>query len=82
VVIHVVPDTGYFPGRAGEFAIASSLEIPDTVDLITVQDHVTEDPAVVGTVVALFEEIRGYALNVADSRAVIQEALQRWKSQD
>jgi hypothetical protein len=81
VVIQVVPDTGYFPGRDGEFAIASGSDIPDIVDLITVQDNVTNDPAVVGTVVALFEEIRGYALNVADSRAVISEAIQRWKSQ-
>jgi Domain of unknown function (DUF5753) len=81
VIIQVVPDTGYFPGLEGAFHIASGPGIADTVDMVTVEDHVTDDPAVVGKVLARFEEIRGYALNVAESRTVITEALQRWNSQ-
>jgi transcriptional regulator with XRE-family HTH domain len=82
VVIQVVPDDGsYFPGLDGEFAIATGPDISDTVIMVTVEDQVSDESAVSGKVIALFEEIRGYALNVAQSRAVISEALQRWKSQ-
>ncbi len=82
VVIQVVPDDGsYFPGLDGQFDIATGPAIADTVDMITVEDHVTDDPAVAGKVIAMFEGIRGYALNVAQSRVVMTEALQRWKSQ-
>lgn len=82
VVIQVVPDDGsYFPGLDGEFAIATGPDISDTVIMVTVKDQVSDESEVSGKVIALFEEIRGYALNVAQSRAVISEALQRWKSQ-
>lgn len=80
VIIQVVPDSGYFPGMAGAFQIASGPAIPDTVDMETVEDCVTDDRGVDGKVAALFEEIRSYALNAADSRALIQEAIRRWKS--
>jgi hypothetical protein len=49
--------------------------------MVAVEDQTTEDAAVVRRVAALFEEIRGYALNVQDSRALIMEAIERWKSQ-
>ncbi|MCW2933594.1 MAG: hypothetical protein JWM19_4556, partial [Actinomycetia bacterium] len=39
------------------------------------------DPIVVGKVIALFQEIHGYARSVAESRTLITEAIQRWKSQ-
>jgi transcriptional regulator with XRE-family HTH domain len=82
VVIQIVPDDGdYFPGLDGEFAIATGPAISDTVDLITVEDHVSDESDVAGKVIALFEEIRGYALNVAQSRVAISEALQRCQSQ-
>jgi len=74
-------DGSYFPGLDGELAIATGPAISDTVDMITAEDHVSDEPDVAGKVIALFEEIRGYALNVAQSRAVITEALQRWRSQ-
>ena len=81
-VIQVVPDDGsYFPGLDGQFEIATGPAISDTVALVTVEDHVSDESDVSGKVIALFEEIRGYALNVAQSRAVIAEALQRWRSQ-
>jgi hypothetical protein len=81
VTIQVVPDAGYFAGVEGQFDIASGPEIPDTVDMATVIDHVTDDPAMVATVLALWEEIHGHALTVAQSRQVITEAIERWKSQ-
>jgi hypothetical protein len=65
----------------GQFAIASGPAISDTVIMVTVEDHASDESGVAGKVIALFEEIRGYALNVAQSRAVLSEALQRWKSQ-
>jgi transcriptional regulator with XRE-family HTH domain len=80
VVIQVVPNTGYFAGFEGQFEIASGSAIADTVDMVTLEDHVTDDPASADRVIALFEHIRGYALNVVDSRAVITEAIERWKT--
>jgi transcriptional regulator with XRE-family HTH domain len=81
VIIQVVPDDGaYFPGLDGEFAIATGPAIADTVDMITVEDHVTDEPQAANKVIALFEEIRGYALSAVQSRAVISEALERWGS--
>jgi transcriptional regulator with XRE-family HTH domain len=44
VVIQVVPDTGYFAGFEGQFEIASGPAIADTVDMVTLEDHVTDDP--------------------------------------
>jgi transcriptional regulator with XRE-family HTH domain len=82
VVIQVVPDDGsYFPGLDGQFDIATGPDITDTVDMITVEDHVTDEEAVANKAIALYEEIRGYALNVAQSRAVISEAIERWSRQ-
>ena len=81
VVLQVVPDTGsYFPGLDGQFAIASGPAISDTVIMVTVEDHVSDDPDVGGKVIGLFEEIRGYALNAAESRALITEAIEKWKN--
>jgi len=59
----------------------SGPEIPDTVNMVTVEDHVTDDPAKVGTVTALFEEIRSYARNAKESRSLLMEANERWSSQ-
>jgi transcriptional regulator with XRE-family HTH domain len=82
VVLQIVPNTGsFFPGLDGQFDIASGPAISDTVDMITVEDHVTDDSTVVGKAIALFEEIRSYALNAAESRALITEAIETWKSQ-
>jgi hypothetical protein len=77
----VVRDTGYFFGLEGEFGIARGREIPDTLNVVSVEDRATTEPAVVDRVAALFERIRGHALTIEESRAIIQEALQRWNSQ-
>jgi transcriptional regulator with XRE-family HTH domain len=81
VVIQIVPAAGYFPGVEGAFEIASGPAISDTVIMVTVDDHVSDEPDVAGRVIALFEEVRGYAPSVAELRKVISEALQRWKAQ-
>jgi hypothetical protein len=81
VVLQVVRDTGYFPGIRGPFTIASGEAIPDTLLMLAIEDQTMEDTALTRKAAALFEEIRGYALSVADSRAVILEAIQRWSQQ-
>jgi hypothetical protein len=82
VVLQVVPDDGSdFPGLDGEFAIASGPAIPDTVVTVTVTDHVSDEPGEAAKVIALFEEIRSYARSAAESRTLMTEAIQRWKSQ-
>ena len=53
----------------------------ESINMITVEDQTTNTSAVVDRTIALFEDIRGYALSVMESRALIQEALQRWKTQ-
>jgi transcriptional regulator with XRE-family HTH domain len=81
VVLQVIPDDGYFPGVAGPFEIASGPGISDIVDQVTVEDYVTDDPAVVGKVIARFAAIHGYARSVVDSRTLISEAITFWQSQ-
>ena len=81
VILQVVRDTGYFFGLEGEFMIASGHIIPDTLNMVTVEDQTTTDPAMVDRSTALFERIRGHALTIEESRSIIQEAVQRWSQQ-
>lgn len=81
VVIQVVREAGYFLGFAGQFQVASGRTIPDTLNMITVEDQTMNTPAVVDRAIALFEDIRGYALSVTESRTLILEAIKRWKSE-
>ena len=80
MIIQIVSDTGYFVGMEGAFQIISGPAFPDTVDLETVEDHVTDEPAAVSRVAALFEVIRSYAVNAKESRSLLTEA-ERWNSQ-
>lgn len=82
VVIQVVRDTGeYFRGCRGQFQIATGREIPDTLVMITLEDQTSNNPALVDSAAALFERIRGHAEPMDESRAIIQEALERCQSQ-
>jgi hypothetical protein len=81
VIIQVIREAGYFLGFEGQFEIARGRAIPDTLNMITLRDQTTSDPVVVDEAAMLFEQIRSYALNVAGSRALIQEALPQWQSQ-
>jgi len=78
VVIQVVRDKGYFPGLRGPFEIASGEAVPDTLLTLAAEDQSSEDTTLTRKAIALFEEIRGYALNIADSRTVIMEAIKVW----
>lgn len=81
VVIQVVRENGYFPGRRGQFEIASGHGIPDTLVMYNVEDQTQDDEALVSKAAALFERIRGFALPVEESQAIIREALKQCKSQ-
>jgi hypothetical protein len=70
----------YFAGHDGQFQIASGPTIPGTMSQVGIQDHTTTTPAVVDRASMQFEVIRSYALSAPNSRALIQEALQQWKS--
>ena len=80
VVIQVIPDGGYFPGARGPFEIAIGPGIPDTLLMLTVEDQMMEDTALTRKTIALFEQVRGHALSVTDSREVILEAIEQWKT--
>lgn len=80
VTIQVVRDTGYFMGLDGAFQIASGDGMPDILMMLAVEDQPSEDPTRTRRILALFEEIRGYALSVEESRAIISEAIEQWKS--
>lgn len=81
ITIQIVPDAGYFVGMEGAFEIASGNEIPDTLIMLAVEDQVSEDHRLTRKVLAMFEEIRGHALSIEETRTVIQEAIEKWKSQ-
>ena len=70
----------YFPGHDGQFMTASGRTIPGTMNQIGIVDHTTTTAAVVDRSSMLFEVIRSYAVSATESRVLIQEALQRWKS--
>jgi hypothetical protein len=81
VVLQVVRDTGYFAGMDGAFEIASGDAIPDTLLILAMDDQTSEVQAQTRKAIALFEDIRSYALSAEESRALIQEAIERWNSQ-
>jgi transcriptional regulator with XRE-family HTH domain len=81
VTIQIVPEAASLAGMFGAFDIASGEEASDTMLIWTVRDQMTDDSALVRDAIMIFELIRGRALNVEESRAVLMEARQRWSSQ-
>jgi transcriptional regulator with XRE-family HTH domain len=81
VTIQAVRGRGAYWGLSGPFQIASGPEIPDTLLMLAVEDQTNEDPTLARKALTLFEKVRGYALNVEDSQAVIMEARTHWQSQ-
>jgi hypothetical protein len=81
VVLQIVREDGYFVGRRGQFDLASGDEIPDTLVMYNVEDQTQDDRALASKAAALFERIRGYALTIEESRAIIREAVEHWNSQ-
>jgi hypothetical protein len=81
VTIQIVRGPGAVPGLNGAFDIASGPGIPDTMRRDAVEDQITDNRELVRRMAAIFEQIRGHALNVEDSRAATMEAINRWKSE-
>jgi hypothetical protein len=81
VIVQIVRGNEYFLGKESQFEIANGEEIPDTlVWVAAVEDQNSQTKAVVSAATKLFKDIQSRALNVEDSRVLIREALQRWKS--
>jgi transcriptional regulator with XRE-family HTH domain len=79
ITLQIVRGDGALVGMAGAFDIASGPEIPDTLRMEAVEDQTTDNRERVRKAAAVFEQLRGYALNVEESRVVILEAIERWK---
>jgi hypothetical protein len=82
VIIQVVKRQKYFFGLEAPFEIATGDAIPDTiVTVAAVEDHNSQDKAILRESTKLFRQIQSRALNAEDSRILIREALQRWSQQ-
>ena len=81
ITIQVVRSAGYFVGYEGGFQVASGLGITDTMLMDALDDQPSEDPTRTRGALESFEEIRGYALSVEESRVLIRKAIEQWKSQ-
>jgi hypothetical protein len=81
ITIQMVRSAGYFVGYEGGFQVVSGLGITDTMLMDALDDQPSEDPTRTRGALALFEEIRGYALSVEESRVLIREAIEKWNSQ-
>jgi transcriptional regulator with XRE-family HTH domain len=81
VMIQVVRGRGGLAGMFGSFDIASASGAPDTMRMSAVADQTTDNPELIREATVIFELIRGRALDVESSRAVIVEAIERWKNQ-
>jgi transcriptional regulator with XRE-family HTH domain len=81
VTLQIVRGTGAAAGLNGAFDIASGTGFPDTMRVDTLEDETTDNRERVRKAAVVFEQVRGRALNVEESRAVIQEAINRWKSE-
>jgi hypothetical protein len=81
VTIQIVRGAASLAGMFRQFDIASGDEIPDTMRVSAVQDQTINDSALVREAIMIFELIRGRALNVEESRAVMMEARTHWETQ-
>jgi hypothetical protein len=80
ITLQIARGTGGLAGMFGAFDIASRPEIPDTMRMSAVEDQTTDNRDLVRQAAAVFEQVRGHTLNVEESRTVILEAIERWKS--
>ena len=80
VMIHVLPSSlGANPGLGSPINLAATEDAPEL--LLTdglVEDHLTQDPGVVRKARATFNTVRADALNRADSRNRLVEAIDIW----
>lgn len=82
VHIHILPTlTGANLGLGGPIHLATGIASPEVLLVgALIEDQVSADPALVRRASATFDAVRGDALNSADSRNVMMEALERWTS--
>jgi hypothetical protein len=80
--IHILPTrTGANAGLGGPIHLATCIGSPEVLLVgALIEDQVSVDPALVRRASATFDAVRGDALNSADSRNVMMEALERWTS--
>jgi transcriptional regulator with XRE-family HTH domain len=79
VIIEVVRGAGAYAGLGGGFQLASGSEIAETLLILAVEDQATDNQVLARKAIGLYEQIRGRALDVRDSRTAIKEAIQQWK---
>jgi hypothetical protein len=80
--LHILPTrTGANAGLGGPIHLATGTGSPEVLLVgALIEDQVSADPALVRRASATFDAVRGDALNRADSRNVLMEALQRWST--
>jgi hypothetical protein len=80
VMIHVLPSSiGANPGLGGAINLAATDDEPELLlsDGL-VEDQLSQDPIMVRKARATFNTVRADALNRADSRNTLMEAMERW----
>jgi Domain of unknown function (DUF5753) len=80
VNIHVLPASDANAGLSGSFSIAGADSLPETLLMETVEDHTTQDRALVRRAAVIFDLVRRAALPRVPSRAFILEASEQWKT--
>jgi hypothetical protein len=65
---------------SGSFSIAGADSLPETLLMETVEDHTTQDRALVRRAAVIFDLVRRDALPRVPSRAFILEASEQWKT--
>jgi hypothetical protein len=78
--IHVLPASDANAGLSGSFSIAGADSLPETLLMKTVEDHTTQDRALVRRAAVIFDLVRRDALPRVPSRAFILEASDQWKT--
>jgi hypothetical protein len=81
ITVQIVRGPASLLGTAGAFDIASGADFPDTMRRSALEDQITDNREQVRQAAGVFEQIRGFALDVDKSRAAIKEAIERWKSE-
>lgn len=82
VMIHILPSSnGANPGLGGAINLAAMNDAPELLlsDGL-VEDQLTQDPVQVHKARTTFSGVRADALNRADSRYMLVEAMERWSN--
>jgi transcriptional regulator with XRE-family HTH domain len=82
VSIHILPATDANAGLSGSFALASADGLPDTLVLEAVEDQTSQDRALVRRASIVFDLVRREALPRRQSRDLIVEASNTWKTSE